>query len=228
MVYRICLVVSGLIALAGCYTQIRPPEFETDGRVGPGASADTASVVVYKQYVYNYFDPYNWEVAPYFDPYYPGYPSWARRGFRWRNSYWTAAYGPWWRGWMRRILARGRLSAPTFRYRSAEPYPIDLHEPRLRIRHTGLRGGEPASAGTVRKGGGVTKTTRRRRGPAAGAIRPNPKPEKSGTATRTASKPRDSGGGSSSSKKEEEKQEAKQEEKREEKREGQRRRGGMR
>ena len=140
MVYRICLVVSGLIALAGCYTQIRPPEFETDGRVGPGASADTASVVVYKQYVYNYFDPYNWEVAPYFDPYYPGYPSWARRGFRWRHSYWTAAYGPWWRGWMRRVLARGRLPAPTYRYRPTEPYPIDIHEPRLRFRYTGLRG----------------------------------------------------------------------------------------
>ena len=224
MVYRICLVLACVFALSGCYTQIRPPYIETDVLRGSGAPTDTDSVVVYKQYVYNYFDPYGWEAAPYFEPYFPGYPSWARRGFRWRHSYWTAAYGPWWRGWMRRILAHGRLPAPTFRYRTADTDPIDLHEPRLRIRHTGLRGGEPASAGTVRNGGGVTKTTRRRRGPAAGAIRPNPKPERSGTATRTASKPRDSSGSKSSSQKEEKKQD----EKREEKREKQRRRGGMR
>ncbi len=224
MVYRICLVMIGLLALAGCYTQIRPPGYESESRDESGASTELPGVTVYKQYVYNYFDPYGWDPAPYFEPYFPGYPSWARRGFPWRYSYWTAAYGPWWRGWMRRILARGRLPAPTYTYRPTEPYPIDLHEPRLRIRHTGLRGGEPASAGTVRKGSGVTRTTRRRRGPAAGAIRANPKPKRASGATRTASKPPSTESGKSSSKNEEEKQE----EKREEKREGQRRRGGMR
>ena len=224
MVYRICLMVIGLIALAGCYTQIRPPGFETEGRVGSGASTKTDSVVVYKQYVYNYFDPYGWEAAPNFEPYYPGYPSWARRGFRWRNSYWTAAYGPWWRGWMRRMLARGRLPAPTFRYRTVDTDPIDLHEPRLRIRYTGLRGGEPAPAGTVRKGGGVSTTTRKPRAPAVGAIQANPKPERATGAARTATKPRSTASDESSSKKEEKKEEKKREEKREEKR----RRGGMR
>ena len=224
MAQRIWFALICLFALSGCYTQIRPPEYETDGRMGAALPAANDTVVVYKQYVYNYFDPYRWEAAPYFEPYFPGYPSWARRGFRWRHSYWSAAYGPWWRGWMRRILTRGRLTAPTYRYRPVETDPIDLHEPRLRIRYTGLRGGEPASAGTVRKGSGVRKTTRPRRGTISGATRANPKPERSGSATRTVSKPRDS----SSSKPSSQREEKKQEEKREEKREKQRRRGGMR
>jgi len=223
MVYRICLALTCVFALAGCYTQIRPPGYETESRVGSASPADTDTVVVYRQYVYNSFDPYGWAVAPYYEPYFPRYPSWAQRGFRWRHAYWTSAYGPWWRGWMRRVLARGRLPAPTYRYRPVDADPIDLHEPRLRIRYTGLRGGEHAPAGTVRKGE-VKKTTRRRRAPAASAIRSDSKTEGSGSASRTASKPRDSGGGQSSKPKEDEKQQ----EKREEKREGKRRRGGMR
>lgn len=223
MVYRICLALTCVFALAGCYTQIRPPEYETQGRVGSASPAYTDTVVVYRQYVYNYFDRYRWEAAPYYEPYFPRYPSWARRGFRWRHSYWTAAYGPWWRGWMRRVLARGRLPVPTYRYRLVDAGPIDLHEPRLRIRYTGLRGGEHAPAGTVRKGG-VTKTTRKRRTPVAGAVRTDSKTERSGSTSRTTSKPRDSDGDQSSKPKEDEKQQ----EKREEKREGQRRRGGMR
>lgn len=222
MVYRICLALTCVFALAGCYTQIHPPEYETEGPVGSASPADIDTVHVYRQYVYNSFDSYGWGVARYYEPYFPGYPSWARRGFRWRHSYWTAAYGPWWRGWMRRVLARGRLPAPTYRYRPVDAGPIDLHEPRLRIRYTGLRGGEHAPAGAVRKDG-VTKKTRRR-APVAGAVRTYSNPERSGSASRTAAKPRDSGGGQSSKPKEEEKQE----EKREEKREGQRRRGGMR
>ena len=224
MVYRICLALTCVFALAGCYTQIRPPEYETEGPVGSASPADIDTVHVYRQYVYNCFDSYGWGVARYYEPYFPGYPSWARRGFRWRHSYWTAAYGPWWRGWMRRVLARGRLPAPTYRYRPVDADPIDLYEPRLRIRYTGLRGGDPLSAGTVRKGRGTKKTTRVRGARSVGATRTNPRPEKSGSTTRTASKPRDSGGSKPSSQKEEKKQE----EKREEKREGQRRRGGMR
>lgn len=222
MVNRICLALACVFAIAGCYTQIRPPEYETDDRVASAMSADADTIVVYRQYVYNSFDPYGWAVAPYYEPYFPGYPSWARRGFRWRHSYWTAAYGPWWRGWMRRVLARGRLPAPTYRYRPVDSDPIDLHEPRLRIRYTGLRGGEHAPAGTVRKG--KVKKTTRRRAPVASAIRTDSKTERSGSTSRTASKPRDSGGEQSSKPKEDEKQQ----EKREEKREGQRRRGGMR
>lgn len=223
MVYRICLALMCVFALAGCYTQIRPPEYETEGLVGSASRADIDTVHVYRQYVYNCFDSYGWGVARYYEPYFPGNPSWARRGFRWRHSYWTAAYGPWWRGWMRRVLARGRLPAPTYRHRPVGADPIDLYEPRLRIRYTGLRGGEHASAGAVRKGG-VTKKTRRRRAPVAGAVQTYSKPERSGSTARTASKSRDSDGGQSSKQKEEQKPE----EKREEKREGQRRRGGMR
>ena len=110
MVYRICLALTCVFALAGCYTQIRPPEYETEGPVGYASPADIDTVVVYRQYVYNSFDSYGWGVARYYEPYFPGYPSWARRGFRWRHAYWTSAYGPWWRGWMRRVLARGTIA----------------------------------------------------------------------------------------------------------------------
>lgn len=224
MAHRIGLALFCMFTLSGCYTQIRPPEYVTDDLVESGSPVDTTVVRIYKYHVYDHFDQGAWGTSPFFDPRWAEYPIRSRRGLNWRYSWWTAVYGPWWRGWMRQRLAHGRGYYPTVRYRWIETDPIELPEPHLRLRHSGLRGGDPLSAGTVRKGRGTKKTTRVRRAPSVGTTRANPKPEKSGSASGTASKPRDSGSSKPSSQKEEKKQE----EKREEKREKQRRRGGMR
>ena len=224
MAHRIWIVLVCLFTLSGCYTQIRPPEYMSDDPVESVPAVDTTVVRIYKYHVYDQFGTESWGISPFFDPRWAEYPIRSRRGLNWRYSWWTAADGPWWGGWMRQRLAHGRGYYPTVRYRWIETDPIELPEPHLRLRHSGLRGGDPLSAGTVRKGRGTQKTARVRGAPSAGTTRANPKPEKSGSAPRNSTKPRDSGGGQPSSRKEEEKHE----EKREEKREKQRRRGGMR
>ncbi len=201
MTSRICMILICLIALAGCYTQIRPPRVQQERRPESGVPPSADSAQRFEYYYRNYCDPFAWRPSPYYELYlyspYLRYPSWGGHRLIWQYSRWATAYDPWWQGWQPHILAHHLAHTPAVR-----PHGTSRREqpnPRPRIRYTGVRG-EPASASAVRAGSTTTRTTQKTGN--SGSTKTQPTSEKS--------------------------KEKSKSEKREEKREGQRRRGGMR
>ena len=215
MTSRICLILTCLIAFAGCYTQLRAPRVQQKQRAESPASPTEDSVQRFEYYYYNYCNP---SPLRFYDPYRPYrqhrpyrlYSRWHRHRLVWEYSYWASVYDPWWRGWSPRILVPHIVYAPAPVVRPR----IEREEvnPRPRIRYTGVRG-EPASASAIRSGSTTTEST------------PTARTENSGS-TKTESTQQTGNSRSTKTQSSEKKEE--KSEKREEKREERRRRGGMR
>ncbi|MCE2433313.1 MAG: hypothetical protein J4F29_10395 [Candidatus Latescibacteria bacterium] len=205
MASRICIILTCLIAFAGCYTQLRAPRVHREQPAESPVSPSENSVQRFEYYYHNYYNPSPLPFYGSYNPYRPyrpyrRYPVWNRHRLIWEYSCWASVHDPWWRGWSPRILVPHIVYAPTPAVRPQ--IAREQVNPRPHIRYTGVRGA-PASASTVRSGSTTTESTPTTQQPE--------KPRS--TKTQSAEK----------SEKKEEKSET-----REEKRSTKRRRGGMR